>query len=45
MTRESSAAAAIREFTQHDPRFSQPSPLIVDLVAHGATQASLNRSA
>jgi 3-hydroxyacyl-CoA dehydrogenase len=36
--------ADIREFAKEDPVFWQPSPLIVDLVARGATLASLNRA-
>jgi len=37
--------ADIREFAKEDPLFWKPSPLIVDLVARGATLASLNQSA
>ncbi|MEM5383404.1 3-hydroxyacyl-CoA dehydrogenase NAD-binding domain-containing protein [Paraburkholderia phymatum] len=37
--------ADIREFAQEDPVFWQPSPLIVGLVEHGATLASLNHIA
>jgi 3-hydroxyacyl-CoA dehydrogenase len=36
--------ADIREFAKEDPLFWQPSPLLVELVEHGANFDSLNKS-